>query len=125
MKLNHECVRYLLLYIEEESTFDHTINLTNVKLSNYDKDTILYTGQKLVEANFINGKPFYAGNSIYHFPVSSITWDGHQFLDNVRDDFVWEEAKSKTSSFKSTSLNILSGIASQIIATIIEKQMGM
>lgn len=120
MKLNNDCVRDLLLYIEENSTINKPLNMVNVSIKEYSNDEICYTSLKLVEASFINGKTFQADNNIFYaFMVQDLTWEGHQFLDNIRDPKVWTETKSKLSKFMSTSLSVAADVASQVIAAMI------
>ena len=57
--------------------------------------------------------------------VKSLTYQGHQFLDNIRDDNVWNKSKEILSKFKSTSINFIANISSQIIANIISNQLGI
>ena len=53
MKLNHDCVRSLLLYLEDDLTINSLIDLSDVELKGFSDDEILYVGIKLAEASFI------------------------------------------------------------------------
>lgn len=128
MKLNHECVRDLLLYLESHLELNDYYDLAKSELletSNFDKEVIYYTAMKLIEAGYIDGKPSYASNVLLRFPISSITWEGHKFLDNIRDDGVWRETKGIISKFTSVSVSMLENISSQVITSIISKQLGL
>lgn len=126
MKLNHDCVRDLLLYIEEHSSYDTKIDVNKLKFKNYSNSDLIYTADKLFEANYLNCiKSNQFNNSSPSIIIKSITYDGHQFLDNIRDDGVWKNTKSILSKFTSTSLGIISDISSQIISNIILKQLGL
>lgn len=126
MKLNHECVRDLLLYVEEHSSYDTKIDVNKLKLKNYSTSDLLYTADKLFETNYLNCiKSNHFTNNLPSIVIKSITYDGHQFLDNIRDDGVWKNTKSVLSKFTSTSLGIISDISSQIISNIISKQLGL
>lgn len=127
MKLNKECIRHLLLAIESEP-FGSSITKHNYKnaefIENYSFEEVLYTIQKLIEANYINAEIIYAGNEIHNFYVTSLTWDGHQFLDNIRDDGVWKKSKDIANKFSSISVSMLSNIASNVISQMIKQQLG-
>jgi len=36
-----------------------------------------------------------SGETIYSVEINKITWEGHQFLDNIRDNDSWKKAKEK------------------------------
>lgn len=119
MELNHDCVRDLLLAVEKHTNLnkhlDHYEILVLPELKNYDDDTIIYTAQKLNEAGFINGNfDFYYDGKV-HIAISSLTYDGHTFLDTIRDDVVWKETKKAASKFSSVSLSILLDIGTSYL----------
>lgn len=118
MKLNHEIVRNLLLFIEDsqnssERTEQELVEFAKDQL--ISKNELIYTIQKLVEADYIKANIQYASNKVYWFSVSSITWSGHEFLDTIRDPKIWRDTKEKTSKLASVSLNILSEVASSLL----------
>lgn len=121
MKLNHDCVRDLLLTVEESDQKEllslHFL-LQKDKLQNYSEEDIFYTIQRLVEAGYINAstQTYYEGQDAI---ISSITWNGHQFLDNIREKTVWEKTKEKASIVGSVSLPILSEIAKAYITDML------
>jgi Hypothetical protein (DUF2513). len=127
LKLNRECVRDILLVLEEFK-YDEILNTTDLKenerLSKYDFFEAVYAIEKLKEAGYINGKVLYADNTVYDVSVKSITWDGHQFLDNIRDDGIWKVTKNIASKFSSVSISMLSNIASTVISQLISKELG-
>ena len=52
--------------------------------------------------------------------VRRLTWEGHDFLDSVRDDTVWNKTKSKVSkSVGSASLEVVRAVADGITRSII------
>lgn len=47
--------------------------------------------------------------------INSLTWQGNDFLDNVRSDTIWREVKKKlASSVGSVSFEVLSSLASSV-----------
>lgn len=115
MKLNHDCVRDLLLYLENNLEYGKGININKLSLNDYPQNDLLYTAEKLTEANFINSVIRWNMNSAHIIVVKSITYKGHEFLDTIRDKTVWENTKSKASKFASISLPIIQQIASSFI----------
>ncbi len=115
MILKHDCVRDTMLYLEENLTLDNIITTSAIKINKYDIDDIIYTIKMLNDAGYINAKYCgYDNKPIYS--ISSLTWDGHQFLDNIRDNDIWKETKSKVSKITSVSLPIIQQVAAQLIA---------
>lgn len=86
-------------------------------------DEFIYTVAKLIEGGYINGKLCPANNSIGDIYIYSITWKGHEFLDNIRDPKVWKKTKNITNRFASVSVSLISNIASQVISKLIEDTM--
>mgnify|MGYP000631674527 CR=1 FL=1 len=118
MELKHELVREIMLYLEENLTFDKEIMSTQITIPEYTSEEIQYTVNKLYEAGFLKCKSFKA----YKFKtILEITWNGHCFLDNIRDDNVWNHTKQKVSKLASISLPILS----QVAASYIQMQLGI
>lgn len=124
MQLKHDCVRNLLLTIEglgynEALTLEKCAKMP--LLANYEDVDIVYTAERLQEAGFIDATiRRLSGNNVL-FRINSLTWAGHQFLDNIRDETVWRETKQVASKVASASLNVLSDIA----AGLIRKTLGL
>ena len=124
MKLNHDCIRDLILYLEKNLELNSYINIKGLELKNYSSEDIIYTALKLEEAGFINGKAQYAdGGIIYIFLVSSLTYSGHNFIDNIRDNKVWKKTKSTLSTFSSTSIAIAGEVASKVLLGMISNSL--
>lgn len=124
MRLNNECVRDLLLTIEENLGINDKVSIDDFELPNYSDDELIYTALKLIEAGFINGESSRMIDGSIFVYVSSLTWDGHKFLDNIRDNEVWSKTKSIVSKFSSVSLGIISNVAAQVITVLIKQQLG-
>ena len=125
MRLDPSCVRYVLTYIEENVGYGNSLRAEKIPLENFNKDDVIYTADKLAEANFINADVSY---NIYGEPyilINSLTWSGHEFLDNIRDDNVWKNTKNIISKFSSVSLTLVSNIASQVISAMIKNQLNI
>ncbi len=124
MRLNNDCVRDLLLTIEEEVGIDEYISIENTQIKDYSSDDLLYTALKLQEAGYINAKVTNCLDGSVSVDIFSLTWDGHKFLDNIRDNEVWSKTKSIVAKFSSVSLGIVSNVAAQVILAMIKQQLG-
>lgn len=123
MRLDKDCVRDLMIYVEENATLDADIDVSGIQLTDFSTEEILYTAIKLIEAKFLIGKCKWdiMGNPLIH--VNAITWEGHEFLDTIRDNAVWQETKKRISRFAAVSVNILSSVSAQVISQLIKNQL--
>ncbi|MBD8946247.1 MAG: DUF2513 domain-containing protein [Clostridiales bacterium] len=124
MKLNHDCVRALLLYLEENLTLNAKINFLNIRIDGFDSDTIIYTTMKLTEAGYIESRIRTDTTETVFGNISGITWEGHKFLDTIRDNQVWSQTKKILSKVSSSSISFVSTIASQVLTNLINQYMG-
>jgi len=57
--------------------------------------------------------------------VFDLTYQGHQFLDEIRSDNVWNKTKETAKSIGSFSVNTLSTIATGVITSLAQKSLGL
>ncbi len=133
MKLNPDCIRDLLLSLEEllqfksdefsdlrcPAIFSNAVASSSL-MKPYSREDIAYTTQKLVEAGFIEASISYGDNSYIGALYTSITYDGHKFLENVRSDDVWQKAKTFSQKVGSFAIDVLSKVAANIITQRID-----
>ena len=115
MKLNQDCIRDLLLYLEDNLGYQKTLVINDLTLTPYNKTELMYTADRLIEANYINANIGWNMQSSHVIVVTSISYQGHQFLDTIRDKDIWTKTKSKASKFASISLPILQELATSFI----------
>lgn len=131
MKLNHDCTRECLLFLEQELELNKSIDPADVINSlNYTEDITSYSLQKLREANYIVGGvnisyDFYGNGTVENTPIKDITWEGHEYLNTVRDNRVWKRTKDITSSLKSVSLSMMKTVATQVLVGILKDVSGL
>lgn len=120
LKLDFDIVRKLLLYIEENVYRNNFLMLSSY---NNDTEEEIYAAIKLHEAGFIDAhiNKFIDGN--IRIIVRSITWNGHEFLDNIRPETSWKKTKNIAQKIGGASLNILSDISAKVTADIIKSQL--
>lgn len=91
MKRDMDLVREILLEIEKQYV---STALYNLEVDGYNIATIAYHCKILHEAGLISAyKAQYADNTIYSFSVGSLTWEGNDYLDKVRDNSIWRKTK--------------------------------
>lgn len=93
MKRDWDVIRDILLKVEElepdkkltTQDFDEQI----INKINYHIDLLDKEG--LIKAIIARDET----ESIVKFALLNLTWDGHEFLDSIRDDDIWNKTKSK------------------------------
>lgn len=129
MRLNPDCIRDILFYIEDTTDyqlwtfFPRNPQEFDIKLKNdYLPNEILYHLELCEEYGYIvtpNSQPM-GGIQIKRLSVS-----GHEFLENIRQDTNWNKTKEVAKSAGSTSMEILSNVASSLMAALISKHLGL
>lgn len=124
MKLNYDCVRSVLLTVEKSKTIDEELNLNPLtvetifeQLPKYEDNEILYTIQKLKEAGYINAALQFAAGHFIDGAVSSITYSGHEYLDNIREPEVWRKVKAMLKNAGAITLPLISQAAQMLIGS--------
>lgn len=126
MKRNPDSIRAVLLYLEEnqkigETVYSNTIIegiLKNNGTVFGNEDDLLYAIKQLCDDFMLDGK-LIGGNPSYFktYYVKDITPRGHDFLENIRDESVWDETKCKAKKVGSFAIDILSQIAVSVISS--------
>lgn len=137
MRLNQECVRDVILYIESETKPCTSLSLNdfyrpidgeyiiNKRLQKYDQETLEYTLMKLAETKYIDGDPSLTGeNHLIGYTIRALSWNGHKFADTIRDPKIWKNTKKVLSHLESVSITFLSNVASKVLENYIDKHIG-
>lgn len=121
MKLNIDCIRDVLLYVEERSKGTNIIVINSNTLSEsmnnkYDKETIIYHFIQCSKAKLIDGfRQADAYNTLYCHDLSPL---GHEFVANTRNKKIWRKIKQ----IGCESLPTIISLASQIATTYFSNQ---
>jgi len=114
MRLNPSCIRAILLAVENKTDFKTPFVYDKESpksdyLAEFSHEEILYHIKQAHDAGFFDGITYYnAGNLIY---IGDLSFKGHEFLANIRNDVIWKKVLSKASG---ASLPILLEVAKQI-----------
>ncbi|MBC3899704.1 MAG: DUF2513 domain-containing protein [Firmicutes bacterium] len=122
MKLNHECIRDLLLYLEDNLLFTSHLCANDLEIFPYESVDIIYAAARLSEAKYLETTQMsYSHDTIPIIHIHSLTWDGHKLLDNIRDENVWSNTKSMVTQFSSVSIGIIDNVSNKIITKMINE----
>lgn len=132
MNLNIDCIRDVLIYcannidVEQESDGNWSIKpvtlheLYESKLNEeYESKEIMYAVSKLYECHFIEIKNRIPPKSTYIQLcwIEDVTFQGHQFLESIKESSAWEKTKSIASRVGNYTLNFIEDTAQKIAVT--------
>jgi len=60
--------------------------------SEWSREVIVYHVKILEQAGYVKSKVFWADNKPIMI-TSSLTWEGHEFLDSIKNDNIWNKTK--------------------------------
>lgn len=110
--------RLILFKIEDEYK---STTLSNLQIDGYDIEIIAYHCDLLFEAGLIKSyKPTYASDKIYFFSVGALTWEGHDFLDKIRENTMWNRTKNR---IKENALPMTLEVIKTIATSLINDQL--
>jgi Hypothetical protein (DUF2513) len=111
MNRDMDLVRELLLFVERDPRLNGTAwmsprNAEEMGITGHSIEEINYHLTMLVEAGFLLGRigPNYPA-------ISRMTWQGHEFLDDIKDVGIWEKTKARLDGLPSVALTVVAEIA--------------
>lgn len=110
MKRDMDLIRALLTQIEDSDS---------VHLDTYTKEQILYHKNLLLEANLVHGKTLHGDDQILVVMIDRLTWEGHEFLDAIRDENIWQQTKDSVEKISGAPIVIIKEVAINIARTTI------
>lgn len=120
MRLDIDCVRNVLYTVENHTDGINffELNETNYKnyhlLTEYNFIIVRYHVKQLINGGFIS-EAGAVGNQIL---IIDLTWNGHQFIENIRNDNNWNKIKNIAKKAGSFSISLLAEIAAQVVAQV-------
>ena len=120
MKRDMDTVRELLLRIDDADYLPARPTPQYVHFNAFvrpgeDPDRLSYHLRLLIEAGFAKADP------LGFVAISGLTWQGHEFLDSVRDPEIWRKTKEAAAKVGGSTLEILGALAKGFIKTQLEK----
>lgn len=91
MKRDIELIKKILIEIEESKKVKGWLV---VDISGRSRDEISYHIKLLYQAGLIDAVD-QTTKTEFEWTAKSLTWQGHEFLDAIRNDAVWSKMKSK------------------------------
>ena len=120
MKRDMEIIRKVLLAIEEQYV---DVSIDDLEVDGVDMKTVAYHCKILYDGGYISEyNAQFADDELYFFGVGSLTWEGHEFLDSIRDDKIWSNVKSTiTKKGLPMVIDVVKDVAAAIISEMAKK----
>lgn len=122
MKLDSSCVRDVLILCEDTPFLSEDLIWESVTLKyfvkhlpQYSKSQIAYTLIQLNDAEYINATIFEYDDGVSDIVVNRLTYAGHELIDTIRPEKVWQKISKSISEISNISLPILQEIGSHFL----------
>lgn len=120
MKLNPDCIRDILLWVESNTGYLKEIDIQKRKMVNgfeqYSVDEFFYHLKQCANYRFIEFQ-----DRMSMFRIIDLTPSGHEFIANIRENNNWAKVKSASYKIGSVALPVLQALASDTIFSQINK----
>ena len=126
MKLNLDCVRDILLSIEELTDGFQTFTWANmtgfqateqfIRLHGYNPEEVSCHVVQCMQHGFLKDGRVYPDGG---FSVRDLSPEGHAFIANIRNDGVWQATKERIKPLGTVALGVATQIASQVVRKIL------
>jgi len=127
LKLNPDCIRDILIYIEDNSRViqgKYNPVPLNGMLAEYEYpiEELVYHLQQLELDGLVSDVEYdYTGE----YAVKDLTPDGHRFLANIRHDDAWDKTKEITRSAGGLSIQMLKNVSESVLTAIVKNKLGL
>ena len=91
MQRDMELVRSILIAVENYNEPNRPVKIASL-LGDYPEDQINYNTNLLYQSGFIDGYERKPTDGTYIL-VTGLTWEGHEFLDAIRNETIWNQTK--------------------------------
>ena len=119
MKRNLDLIRHILLVTENSE--NERLSSEDYTTSDFSIDAVTYHLNLLVDEDLIKTQEFHPINSMLplHF-VMRLSSKGHDFLDSIRDDKIFNKTKKKMLEVAgNTTLDLVFSVATQITKSLL------
>jgi hypothetical protein len=129
MKRDMDLIRELLLKLEAIEVSPGEINeeipLEVVAVSGFTDKQLAHHLRMLADGGFIDTGTKEMPVSTWTFRFRKITWKGHDFLDSVRDQKIWEKTKKGAEATGGFTVDLLKDLARGFVKKQIEEHTGV
>ena len=84
----------------------------------------MYHVQLLAEAGFIEAQNL-SSHQIYDWRATRLTFQGHEFLDTVRDPEIWRQTKEGASKIAGAGIELLFVLGKAYAKKLLQEKLGI
>jgi hypothetical protein len=122
-----ELVRTLLLKVEEMPIeAGHVVGIdwsdAFFEVEGFDRDTAIKHFELLMKAGFIAAP---SSQGMTQFVLTGLTWEGHEFIDAIRNPEVWKKTKAGMKAVGGFGLDLMVQIAKAEGKRLISEKLGI
>lgn len=126
MKLNPDCIRDILIYVEKNTNLSNMVGISPAslpkQLSSYEPNEVMYHIKQCELSGMFGEKvSWYIGGDCM---IRYLSPTGHQFLSDIRSDNAWNKTKQIAGNIGVNSIDTLKQIATGVITALIQSQLG-
>ena len=127
MKLDRDLVRELLLFFESKPDTAHR-DYEQIEVDGWSSNDIGYALAKMYEAGFITAEAVRSKSTperVIKVIPFDLTYQGHEFLDSIRDPEIWRRTKDAGANVGGAGLGFMWEIAKGIGKQMIKERLGI
>ena len=125
MQRDMEIIRTILLKVESDPRYNgemYRVDAEEFGLPD-QPDAFVYNATLIHEAGYIAGNCKMASHGTV--AIGRLTWEGHEFLDTIRDPDVWRQTKAETARLGDFGLDMVKALAKGFLKKKIEEHTGV
>ena len=120
MKRDMDLVRSILLEVEKNPAPDDVMQ--QLAVPGYETVMVHHHVELLANAGFLTAME---RGVLYEWWPIALTWEGHEFLDSIRDPEIWQKTRKGASAAGSWTLGILKDLATAYARINIQEVTGV
>lgn len=122
MRLDYDCIRDILLTVEETTTLTKPCFINqnyreHKRLEKYDFEILAYHVNQCALHDYFTEIEFCDG---WNSKIIDLSPKGHEYIANIRSDTVWKKAKSVISQIGGVALSMVPEVVSPILSSQIQ-----
>lgn len=124
MKRDWDLIRELLIRLDEKGPEKHHLNSED--FNEERRHEIAYQAELLEESGLIDAQIIKTTTGTPDFFAHRLTWEGHELLDAIRNDTVWNRTKeSFVSKGLSMTFDLVKSVAISVAKELLKSQIGI
>lgn len=118
MKRDMDLVRKILLEIESLGDVSPSLGDVGFKIDGYDDNALWY------HLNLLTTSPYVVTTDPNGWTYR-LSWEGHEFLDSIRDDTRWREIQKTSNKVGGMTFDLIAKVATELLTKAVSGQLGL